>query len=79
MSRFHYVRMFQLVYGVTPKHYLRDLRIEKAKRLIVKGMPVTQVCFAVGYESLSTFSNVFKKSTGHSPSAYQRLHKSNLE
>ncbi|QLE85071.1 helix-turn-helix transcriptional regulator [Shewanella sp. Scap07] len=79
MSRFHYVRKFQQVYGLTPKNYLRDLRIEKAKQLIVQGYPVTEVCLAVGYESLPTFSAVFKKCTGFSPSQYQRLHKSNLE
>lgn len=61
MSRFHYIRMFQRVYGVTPKHYLRDLRIAKAKLKLQVGEPVTRVCTDVGYESVSTFSNVFKE------------------
>ena len=34
MSRFHYIRIFQRMYGLTPRAYLRDLRISKAKALI---------------------------------------------
>ena len=79
MSRFHYVRMFQRMYGLTPRNYLRDLRISKAKKLINNGVSITQVCFDVGYESLPTFSAVFKKCTGYTPREYRRLHKSNLE
>ena len=79
MSRFHFIRIFQRVYGRSPRQYLRDLRIEKAKVLLKKGHSVTGVCFEVGYESLPTFSNVFKRGTGHSPKAYQELNMSNLE
>ncbi|MBU2885611.1 helix-turn-helix transcriptional regulator [Gilvimarinus agarilyticus] len=79
MSRFHYVRIFQRMYGLTPRCYLRDFRISNAKKLLKKGLPITQVCFDVGYESLPTFSAVFKKCTGYTPSEYQRIQKSNLE
>lgn len=79
MSRFHYIRIFQQVYGRTPRQYLRDLRIEKAKELLKKGYSVTRVCFDVGYESLPTFSKVFKRGTGCSPKAYQEKNISNPE
>ena len=79
MSRFHYIRIFVQVYGRTPRQYLRDLRIEKAKELLKKGHSITQVCMDVGYESLPTFSNLFKRGTGYSPKAYQELHISNPE
>lgn len=72
MSRFHYVRIFKQMYGLTPRAYLRDLRISKAKTLLKQGNPITQVCFDVGYESLLTFSSVFKKCTGRTPKEYQR-------
>jgi AraC-like DNA-binding protein len=78
MSRFHYIRIFQQVYGRTPRQYLRDLRVEKAKDLLKKGYSITQVCFDVGYDSLPTFSKVFKRGTGYSPKAYQELNISNL-
>lgn len=79
MSRFHYVRVFQRMYGLTPRLYLRDLRISKAKVLINEGLSITRVCSEIGYESLPTFSSVFKKCTGHTPKAYQLLQNSNRE
>ncbi|GLR06755.1 helix-turn-helix transcriptional regulator [Vibrio hyugaensis] len=79
MSRFHYVRIFKQMYGITPRSYLRDMRISKAKALLREGRSITDTCFAVGYESLTTFSSVFRKCTGYSPKAFQKLHKSNRE
>lgn len=79
MSRFHYIRVFQQVYGMTPRQYLQDLRIEKARELLQKGHSVTQVCFDVGYESLTTFSKVFKRGTGYPPKTYRALNISNPE
>jgi AraC-like DNA-binding protein len=67
MSRYHYIRVFQRVYGIAPRQYLRDLRILKAKELLKKGISVTEACLEVGYTSLPTFSRAFKKCTGHSP------------
>jgi AraC-like DNA-binding protein len=78
MSRFHYIRIFQQVYGVTPRQYLRDLRVGKAKELLKQGHAVTDVCFAVGYESVPTFSKVFKRGAGYSPRIYQELNIRNL-
>jgi AraC-like DNA-binding protein len=79
MSRFHYIRVFQQVYGKTPRQYLRDLRIQKAKALLKKGYSVSRVCLEVGYDSLPTFSKVFKRGTGHSPKEYRELNNSNPE
>lgn len=79
MSRFHYTRIFKKVYGRSPRKYLKDLRINKGKELLKEGLDVTQVCFEVGYDSLTTFCNAFKKATGYSPTEYQNLNKSNLE
>lgn len=79
MSRFHYGRIFQRIYGLTPRIYLRDLRISRAKSLIKQNLSITQVCFEVGYESVTTFSSVFKKCTGLTPKEYQKSYKSNLE
>lgn len=71
MSRFHYIRVFKQLYGVTPRSYLRDMRISKAKLYLKQGRTITDVCLAVGYESVATFSNTFKKCTGMSPREYQ--------
>ncbi|GAL27806.1 hypothetical protein JCM19239_4771 [Vibrio variabilis] len=47
MSRFHYVRVFKQLYGVTPRSYLRDLRINKAKLLLQQGLSITETCYSV--------------------------------
>ena len=79
MSRFHYIRIFRSIYGVTPRRYLRDLRMAKAKKMLANNRSVTDVCFDVGYESLPTFSSAFKRATGFSPKRYQTLCCGNLE
>ena len=79
MSRFHYTRIFKRVYGLSPRQYLRDLRINKGKELLKQGQRISEVCFDVGYDSLPTFCNAFKRATGYSPKEYQTLNKSNPE
>jgi AraC-like DNA-binding protein len=79
LSRFHYVRQFRRIYGVTPRDFLRDIRINAAKILLAEGLDATTVCNRVGYDSLPTFSTAFKKGTGYPPGMFQILHKSNLE
>jgi AraC-like DNA-binding protein len=69
-SKFHFIRLFAKVYGKTPHQYLISVRIEKAKQLLQANMPVSKVCYAVGFESLSSFSGLFKKMVGLTPSSY---------
>ena len=73
LSPYHYHRQFTRVFGETPHEFLTRLRMERAKRLLEGGqVPVTEVCFAVGYESLGSFSSRFRGLVGSSPSEYQR-------
>ena len=72
VSKYHLLRLFKKYYGLTPKQYLIDTRIEKSKELLSQGMSVTECCFAVGFESLSSFSTLFKSRIGKSPSTYQK-------
>ena len=69
-SKFHFIRQFKNIYGKTPHQYLTVTRIEKAMQFLRTGIPVTDVCFAVGFESLSSFSGLFKRIVGLTPSAY---------
>ncbi|MEQ9167086.1 MAG: AraC family transcriptional regulator [Fulvivirga sp.] len=69
-SKFHFIRLFKSAYGKTPHQYLKYVRIEKAKGLLKDGIPVTAVCYAVGFDSLSSFSGLFSKTVGLSPSEY---------
>ncbi len=71
-SKYHLQRLFKRYYGLTPRQYLIDKRIEKSKEYLKKGMTVTETCFAVGFESLGSFSKLFKTKTGKSPSKFQK-------
>ncbi len=72
VSKYHMLRLFKRHYGVTPRQYLIDKRISASKELLQKGTTVTETCFAVGFESLGSFSSLFKAKTGKSPSEYQK-------
>jgi AraC-like DNA-binding protein len=79
-SKFHFIRLFKSIYGKTPHHYLTNVRINAAKEILKKNISITEVCDAVGFESATSFSGLFKKLTGLSPSAYQQHHqKRNLQ
>jgi AraC-like DNA-binding protein len=65
--------LFAKTFGETPHEFITKLRIDRAKRLLARDqLPVTDVCFAVGYESLGSFSTRFRTLVGYSPSVYQR-------
>ena len=78
-SKHHFIRQFKKTYGKTPYNYLKAVRIDRACELLKDGQQVQDVCFAVGYDSLSSFSGLFKKSTGHSPTEFQALHAARAE
>jgi AraC-like DNA-binding protein len=72
LSEFHFIRAFRAATGQTPHQYLRARRIARAQELLVATpLPVTEVCTAVGFSSLGSFSSVFRRLTGESPSAYR--------
>jgi len=73
MSAGHLSREFRLAYGEAPYGYLMTRRIERAMALLRRGdLSVTDVCFAVGYSSLGTFSTRFSELVGMPPSTYRR-------
>ena len=72
VSKYHLLRLFKKYYGQTPRQYLIDKRIEKSKEHLINGLSVTETCFAVGFESLGSFSTLFKTKTGKSPREFQK-------
>src|ERR1051326_1608859 len=70
-SKFHFIRLFKSIYGKTPHQYLTNVRIENAKILLAKQFSVTEVCFSVGFDSVTSFTALFKKIVGMIPSAFQ--------
>jgi AraC-like DNA-binding protein len=69
-SKFHFIKQFKNTYRKTPHQYLIFVRVEKARELLNAGTAVSEVCYAVGFESLSSFSGLFKRVVGLTPSSY---------
>lgn len=80
ISKFHLIRLFKKYYGLTPRQYLIDKRIEKSKEHLAEGLTVSKTCYAVGFSSVGSFSALFKSKTGKTPVQYQKeqLSRNNL-
>lgn len=74
LSRYHFIRLFKRIYNRTPHQYLTAVRIERAKELLHSGIPVSDVCYSVGFESETSFTGLFKRRVGRTPSAYRDRH-----
>lgn len=73
VSPTYFSRSFKAAFGETPHQYLMSRRMERAKALLRVGeLSVTEVCLAVGFTSLGSFSIQFRRFVGDSPSAYRR-------
>jgi AraC-like DNA-binding protein len=73
MSPFHFSRQFEALFGVTPHQFRRQARVARARELLSMGTSsVTDVCMEVGFSSLGSFSALFRRAVGETPSAYQR-------
>lgn len=79
LSPYHFLRLFKQVYKLTPHQYLTKIRLEAAKDLLQAGNDtVSGICQAVGFESTSSFCQLFRKYSGLSPENY-RLKKAILK
>jgi AraC family transcriptional regulator len=73
LSPNHLLRSFRQLFGETPHQFLTRRRLEEAKRMLVReGASVTEICFAVGFESHGSFSSLFRRRFGVSPSEYRQ-------
>ncbi len=80
ISRFHFVRQFKAVFGETPVQFRTRMRLEHAKHLLIHSDDsITDICMAVGFSSLGSFSALFSKRFGRSPSVYREELKSSDE
>lgn len=71
LSPYHLIRVFKKQTGKTPLEYLIDIKINNAKRMIVEGKNITEVCFLSGFNNHSYFSSVFKRKVSMTPSQYR--------
>ncbi|GGY64367.1 transcriptional regulator [Cellvibrio zantedeschiae] len=71
MSTSHYAHHFREVAGVTPMRYLRDLRLEKARNLLLyRGMRPNEAAYNSGFESIEHFNREFKRRYANTPTQY---------
>jgi AraC-like DNA-binding protein len=73
LSKYHFLRLFKSTYGLTPMEYVSQRRIESAQDLLrATNLTVTEVCMAVGFSSLGSFSSRFRRLVGENPSEFQQ-------
>nr|WP_318281174.1 helix-turn-helix transcriptional regulator [Paenibacillus bovis] len=72
VSPHHLSRIFKEKLNITPHKYLENIRIHKAKSLLLSTEHnITEICFEVGYHNLSSFYKHFKKTCGCSPHQFR--------
>ena len=72
MSRYHFLRTFKSVTGITPHQWLLRARVrEAAHRLVTTPASVTEIALEVGFEDLSNFTRRFHDELGKSPRRYR--------
>jgi transcriptional regulator GlxA family with amidase domain len=68
VSEAHFARSFKDAFGVPPHRYLLTRRIERARALLRDtDLPITEIAFQTGWNSLGTFGRTFRDITGESP------------
>src|SRR5690606_38178465 len=75
VSAFHLNRIFRASQHTTVMHYVTELRIKAAQRMLAGNVErVNEIAQLVGFNSVTHFSTVFRRYTGHTPSEYRKLH-----
>ena len=74
LSRFHLCRIFQAATRISPFRFLAAVRVHQAKQLLLTtSVSITDISFAVGYNSVGSFTNYFTSSVGMSPRLFRRV------
>ena len=71
MSKYHTLRLYRQIYGLTPYQQVLQLRIKHAKELLLKGYSPTDVAMKLSFSDRRAFTKVFKKMEGITPSIFQ--------
>jgi AraC-like DNA-binding protein len=79
LSVFHLLRTFGDMVGLPPHAYLIQRRVDRAKRLLLEGMPAAEVAMQVGFVDQSHLGKHFKRIVGVTPGRYQHSSKNILD
>ena len=73
-SPFHFIRLFKQTTGISPHHYILQLKIERVKQLINKNKrSLTEIAYELGFPDQAPFSNAIKKIIGVAPRQYRQM------
>lgn len=73
MSESHFIRTFKRATNLSPMEYLMNIRIDKAKKILMDGTKsITDIALSCGFSSASHFSVSFQKKTGRTPTEYRK-------
>ncbi|WP_339836673.1 AraC family transcriptional regulator [Paenibacillus sp. FSL R7-0272] len=68
----HFLRSYKKVFGISPHQFLTERRLQAACQLLSNSdLPVTEICYNVGFESLGSFSSLFSRRFKHSPAQHR--------
>ena len=73
MSRYHFVRVFSRVVGMTPHAWQLDQRIERARGLLEQGMSLAEAALQLGFADQSHFQRAFKQRVAATPGEYRQF------
>lgn len=75
LSKYHFLRVFKQTYRITPHQYLLRRRIDQARQFLRENeLSVSEICYLTGFESPGSFSSLFKREVGMSPSQYRKFY-----
>lgn len=72
LAKHHFSRVFREVEGVSPWKYVRGRRVDRARTLLDRGLPLSEVAFRAGFADQSHLTRAFKEATGRTPGEYRR-------
>jgi AraC family transcriptional regulator len=72
ISKYHFLRLFRMAYGLSPYQYIQHLRLEKARALLTDSViPITDLAGLLGFDNSQSFSRLFFQRTGLYPTQYR--------
>ena len=72
LSKFEFIRRYKEVFGITPFKYFQAQKIEATKRELVKGLSLSEIALEYNISDQFTYSKMFKKITGVTPSEFKK-------
>ena len=72
LSKYHFLRLFSRITGMTPMEYLQSYRIGRAKIFLkTSDLSIEEIASKIGYENAAAFIRAFKQQTGTTPGKYK--------